>query len=255
MPDSKKLNEKVAVVTGASSGLGRQFALTLAEAGATVALASRRSSNLERLAAEIEASNGRAMPITMDVTDAESVRSGIKAIEGKLGPIAILVNNAGLSVEHFITDFPIEDFDKLMNTNVRGAWLVAQEVGRSMISHGAGGKIINIASILATSVMATLSVYSMSKAAIMQMTRSMALEWARYNIQVNAIAPGYIETEINTDHFQSEIGQAHISRLLRKRVGAPKDLDGALMLLATSNSDFVTGSVITLDDGQSLKGV
>jgi NAD(P)-dependent dehydrogenase (short-subunit alcohol dehydrogenase family) len=124
-----------------------------------------------------------------------------------------------------------------------------------MIHHGAGGKIVNMASVLAQAVLPTLSVYGMSKAAVVQMTRAMALEWARFDIQVNAIAPGYIETEINREHFESEAGRAHIAGLLRGRIGRPADIDGALMLLVSAASGFMTGSVITVDDGQTLKGM
>ena len=249
------LEGKAALVTGASSGLGRRCALVLAQAGAKVALAARRVEKLAELSGEIAAFDGRAMPIWIDVTDAASVREAVEAAETELGPLGILINSAGVSVENWITDFDEAGFDSVMNTNVKGAWLVAQEVGRGMIRHGAGGKIVNMASVLAQAVLPTLSVYCMSKAAVVQMTRSMALEWARHDIQVNAIAPGYIETEINREHFESKAGQAHIASLLRGRIGQPTDIDGALMLLVSEASSFMTGSVITLDDGQTLKGM
>jgi len=249
------LDGKTALVTGASSGLGRHFALTLARAGAKVALAARRAENLNDLADEIAGFDGRAMPIRIDVTDSESIQAGIDAAETELGPLSILVNNAGISVESWITDFTESDYDAVMYTNVKGAWLVAQEVGRRMIRHGEGGKIVNLASVLADAVLPTLSVYSMTKAAVVQMTRAMALEWARYDIQVNVIAPGYIETEINRAHFQSEAGKAQVARMLRGRLGQPSDLDGALMLLVSEASNFMTGSIITVDDGLTLKGM
>ncbi len=249
------LEGKTALVTGASSGLGRRSALILARAGAKVALSARRVEKLAELSDEIAAFDGRAMPIRLDVTDAASVREAVEAAETELGPLGILINCAGISVETWITEFDEADFDSVMDTNVKGAWLVAQEVGRRMIRHGAGGKIVNIASVLAQAVLPTLSVYSMSKAAVVQMTKAMALEWARHDIQVNAIAPGYIETEINREHFESEAGQAHIAGLLRGRIGQPADLDGVLMLLVSEASGFMTGSVITLDDGQTLKGM
>lgn len=249
------LEGKTALVTGASSGLGRRSALILARAGAKVALSARRVEKLAELSDEIAAFDGRAMPIRIDVTDAASVREAVEAAETELGPLGILINCAGISVETWITEFDEADFDSVMDTNVKGAWLVAQEVGRRMIRHGAGGKIVNIASVLAQAVLPTLSVYSMSKAAVVQMTKAMALEWARHDIQVNAIAPGYIETEINREHFESEAGQAHIAGLLRGRIGQPADIDGVLMLLVSEASGFMTGSVITLDDGQTLKGM
>ena len=255
MTGPSTLDGKTALVTGASSGLGRHFALTLARAGAKVALAARRAENLNDLADEIAGFDGRAMPIRIDVTDSESIQAGIDAAETELGPLSILVNNAGISVESWITDFTESDYDAVMYTNVKGAWLVAQEVGRRMIRHGEGGKIVNLASVLADAVLPTLSVYSMTKAAVVQMTRAMALEWARYDIQVNVIAPGYIETEINRAHFQSEAGKAQVARMLRGRLGQPSDLDGALMLLVSEASNFMTGSIITVDDGLTLKGM
>ncbi len=249
------LDGKTALVTGASSGLGRRFALTMARAGAKVAVAARRADHLNELADEIAGFDGRAMPIRIDVTDSASVRAGVDAAETELGPLAILVNNAGISIENWITEFAEPDYDAVMDTNVKGAWLVAQEVGRRMIRHGQGGKIVNLASVLADAVLPTLSVYSISKAAVVQMTRAMALEWARHDIQVNALAPGYIETEINREHFQSKAGKAQIARTLRRRLGQPSDIDGALMLLVSEASNFMTGSVITVDDGLALKGL
>lgn len=249
------LEGRTALVTGASSGLGRRAGLILARAGATVALAARRTEKLVELSSEIAAFDGRAIPVRIDVTDAASVREAVETAETELGPLDILVNSAGISAENWITEFDEAAYDSVMNTNVKGAWLVAQEVGRRMIRHGAGGKIVNLASVLAHAVLPTLSVYCMSKAAVVQMTRAMALEWARFDIQVNAIAPGYIETEINREHFASEAGKAHIAGLLRRRVGQPADMDGTLMLLVSEASNFMTGTVIELDDGQTLKGM
>ncbi len=249
------LDGKTALVTGASSGLGRRFALTMARAGAKVAVTARRADHLNELADEIAGFDGRAMPICIDVTDSASVQAAVDAAETELGPLAILVNNAGISIENWITEFAEPDYDAVMDTNVKGAWLVAQEVGRRMIRHGQGGKIVNLASVLADAVLPTLSVYSISKAAVVQMTRAMALEWARHDIQVNALAPGYIETEINREHFQSKAGKAQIARTLRRRLGQPSDIDGALMLLVSEASNFMTGSVITVDDGLTLKGL
>lgn len=251
---TQTLKGKRALVTGASSGLGARFAEVLAADGAQVLLAARRVDRLTSLVASIEAAHGDARAIELDVADPGSVASAIaSAIDG--GGVDILVNNAGISIEKRITDFTLDDYDRLMGTNQRGAWLVAQSVGQAMIARGQGGKIVNIASVLASSVLTGLSLYSMSKAAVVQMTRAMALEWARFDIQVNAIAPGYIETEINTGHFNSEAGKGQIAKLLRKRVGHPRDLDGALRLLVSPQSNFVTGSVITVDDGQTLKGL
>jgi NAD(P)-dependent dehydrogenase (short-subunit alcohol dehydrogenase family) len=248
------LRGKRALVTGASSGLGARFAEILAADGAEVLLAARRVDRLSSLVSSIGAAGGQAQAVELDVTDAQSIASAVTGAFDA-GGVDILVNNAGISIEKRITDFTLDDYDRLMGTNQRGAWLTAQAVGKGMIDRGTGGKVVNIASVLASSVLTGLSLYSMSKAAIIQMTRSMALEWARFDIQVNAIAPGYIETEINTGHFNSEAGQKQIAKLLRKRVGHPPDLDGALRLLVSPESNFLTGSTITVDDGQTLRGL
>ena len=251
---TQPLKGKRALVTGASSGLGARFAEVLAADGAQVLLAARRVDRLASLVASIGAAGGDARAVELDVIAPGSVASAVAAAADG-GGIDILVNNAGISIEKRITDFTLDDYDRLMGTNQRGAWLAAQAVGQAMIARGQGGKIVNIASVLASSVLTGLSLYSMSKAAVVQITRSMALEWARFDIQVNAIAPGYIETEINTGHFNSEAGKGQIAKLLRKRVGHPRDLDGALRLLVSPQSNFITGSVITIDDGQTLKGL
>lgn len=247
-----RLDGKTALVTGASSGLGHRFAIVLARAGARVALAARRTDRLTRLAEEIAAFDGRAMPVRMDVVDPASIRAGVEAAETELGPIDILVNNSGVTVTKKIVDMAEADYDFIMNTNVRGAFFVAQEVGRRMIQHGIKGRIINIASVAALRVLSQLSVYCMSKAAVAQMTRAMALEWARHDINVNAICPGYIETEMNRDFFASEAGRKLIGTFPRRRVGQPEDLDGLLLLLASGEGRFVTGAVIPADDALSL---
>ncbi len=250
-----RLEGKTALVTGASRGLGRRFALTLARAGAKVAVAARNTAELEAVAEEIEAFDGRAMPFALDVTEVAGVTATVEAAETELGPISILVNNAGMSRSNWIADVEIDEFDTVINTNLRGSWVVAREVGRRMIRHGGGGKIVNLASILGTRMVPMMALYGISKAGVIQMTKAMALEWARHDIQVNAIAPGYIETDINRDYFATEAGRAHADGLLRRRIGAPEDLDGVLMLLVSDASRFITGTVLTVDDGQTLKGV
>jgi len=248
------LKGKRALVTGASSGLGARFAEVLAADGAEVLLAARRVDRLTSLVESITAGGGRAKAVELDVINSDSVTKAVDAAF-KDGGVDILVNNAGISIEKRVTDFTLDDYDRLLGTNQRGAFLTAQAVGKGMIAREQGGKIVNIASVLASSVLTGLSLYSMSKAAVIQMTRSMALEWARFDIQVNAISPGYIETEINTGHFNSEAGKKQIAKLLRKRVGHPPDLDGALRLLVSPGSNFVTGTNITVDDGQTLRGL
>jgi NAD(P)-dependent dehydrogenase (short-subunit alcohol dehydrogenase family) len=251
------LSGRVAMITGASGGLGAQFARTLAQAGAGVVLAARRVERLKTLRAEIEAEGGDAHVVALDVTDPDSVKSAVAHAETEMGTIDILVNNSGVSTTQKLTDVTPEDFDYVMNTNARGAFFVAQEVGKRMIarSRGAapgtftGGRIVNVASMAGLRVLGQIGVYCMSKAAVIHMTRAMALEWGRYGINVNAICPGYIDTEINHHHWQTEAGQKLIAMLPRKRVGQPQDLDAVLMMLCANQSHFVNGAVISADDG------
>ena len=246
------LSGKVALITGASSGLGARFAKVLASAGATVALAARRVERLKELRAEIDADGGEAHVYQLDVTDLASVRGCIARVEQDFKKIDILVNNSGVSATARITDTTEEDYDFVMNTNAKGAFFVAQQTAKVMIAHKTAGRIINIASVAGMKVMSQLSVYCMSKAAVVHMTRAMALEWGRHGINVNAICPGYIVTEINAAHFETEAGQKLVSLLPRRRAGKPEDLDGILMLLASDESRFVNGTAITADDGLAV---
>jgi NAD(P)-dependent dehydrogenase (short-subunit alcohol dehydrogenase family) len=240
---------KTALVTGASSGLGERFAHLLAESGAAVAVAARRIDRLERLAGTIAQSGGRAHPVAMDVTNVESIRAGVAAAEAALGPIDVLVNNSGVSVTARIGDVEEPEYDLVMNTNLKGAFFVAQAVGRSMIAGKRPGRIVNIASAAGLHPLGQISVYSMSKAGVIHMTRAMALEWGRYDINVNALCPGYIETEINRAYWNTDGGRKLLAKLPRRRVGKPEDLDGLLLLLASNQSGFVNGAVIAADDG------
>ena len=257
MAYSIDLSGRVAFITGASGGLGAQFARTLAAAGAGVVLASRRLEKLKELRAEIEGAGGDAHVIELDVTDNDSIKSAVAHAETEMGSIDILVNNSGVSTTQRIQDVAEDDYDFVFNTNVRGAFFVAQEVGKRMLarSRGAapgsftGGRIINIASMAGLRVLSQIGVYSMSKAAVIHMTRAMALEWGRFGINVNAICPGYIDTEINHHHWQTEQGQKLIQMLPRKRVGQPQDLDGLVLMLASDQSHFINGAVIAADDG------
>lgn len=246
------LSGKVALITGASSGLGARFAKVLASAGATVALAARRVERLKELRAEIDADGGEAHVYQLDVTDLASVRGCIARVEQDFKKIDILVNNSGVSATARITDTTEEDYDFVMNTNAKGAFFVAQQTAKVMIAQKTAGRIINIASVAGMKVMSQLSVYCMSKAAVVHMTRAMALEWGRHGINVNAICPGYIVTEINAAHFETEAGQKLVSLLPRRRAGKPEDLDGILMLLASDESRFVNGAAITADDGLAV---
>jgi len=247
-----RLDGKNALVTGASSGLGRHIALTLARAGARVAVCARHAQRLAALVGEVEAFNGRAIAIALDVTDGDSVQNAVETAETELGPVTILVNNAGVARPRYIVDHDEADYDHIMDTNLKGAWLVATELGRHMIRHGHGGKIVNMSSIASSDVGRQLSLYGMSKAGLELMTRAMAREWARHDIQVNAIAPGFILTDMNRGFFATKQGQQAIAQFPRQRIGEPRDLDGLLLLLVSNASRFITGSVVVIDDGQSL---
>ncbi|NBQ86572.1 MAG: SDR family oxidoreductase [Betaproteobacteria bacterium] len=257
MAYSMDLSGRVALVTGASSGLGAQFAKTLSRAGAAVVLASRRIEKLKDLRAQIEAEGGDAHVVPLDVTDMDSIRSAVAHAETEVGSLDILVNNSGVSTTQRLQDVAEADFDFIFDTNVKGAFFVAQEVGKRMLARAkgaapgtyTGGRIINIASMAGIKVLPQIGAYCMSKAAVIQMTRAMALEWGRFGINTNAICPGYIDTEINHHHWQTEGGQKLINMLPRKRVGEPKDLDALLVMLASNESHFVNGAVIAADDG------
>ena len=257
MAYSIDLSGRIAFVTGASSGLGAQFARTLARAGAGVVLASRRIEKLKELRARIEGEGGDAHVVELDVTDHDSIKAAVAHAETEMGSIDILVNNSGVSTTQRLQDVSPEDYDYIFDTNVKGAFFVAQEVGKRMLarSRGAapgsftGGRIINIASMAGLKVLPQIGAYAMSKAAVVQMTKAMALEWGRYGINVNALCPGYIDTEINHHHWNTEHGQKLVSMLPRKRVGQPQDLDALIVMLASDQSHFVNGAVIAADDG------
>ena len=254
------LSGRVALVTGASSGLGAQFARTLSRAGAAVVLASRRMERLKELRAEIEAEGGDAHVVALDVTDVASIRSAVAHAETEVGSIDILVNNSGVSITQRVQDVSEDDFDFVFDTNVRGAFFVAQEVGKRMLARAkgaapgsfTGGRIINIASVGGLRALPQISTYCMSKAAVIQMTKALAMEWGRFGINVNAICPGYIDTELNHAHWQTEQGQKLVQMLPRKRVGQPQDLDALLVMLASNESAFVNGAAIVADDGFAL---
>jgi NAD(P)-dependent dehydrogenase (short-subunit alcohol dehydrogenase family) len=251
------LSGRVAFVTGASSGLGAHFAKTLARAGAGVVLAARRVERLKALRAEIEAAGGDAHVVALDVTDPGSIAAAVAHAETEMGAIDILVNNSGVSTTRRLVDVTPDDYDYVMDTNTRGAFFVAQAVARRMIARAkgeapgtyTGGRIVNVASMAGLRVLSQIGVYAMSKAAVVHMTRAMALEWGRFGINVNALCPGYIDTEINHHHWQTEAGQKLVAMLPRKRVGKPGDLDAALMMLCANESHFVNGAVVAADDG------
>ncbi|WP_294000661.1 SDR family oxidoreductase [Sphaerotilus sp.] len=254
------LSGRVALVTGASSGLGAQFARVLSRAGAAVVLAGRRTDRLKALRAELEAADGDAHVVELDVTDIDSIKSAVAHAETEVGVLDILINNSGVSTTQKLVDVTPEDFDFVFDTNVRGAFFVAQEVGKRMVARArgaapgtyTGGRIVNIASMAGLRVLSQIGPYAMSKAAVIHMTRAMALEWGKFDINVNAICPGYIDTEINHHHWETDAGQKLINMLPRKRLGTPQDLDAVLMMLCAKESRFINGAIIQADDGFGL---
>ncbi len=246
------LTGHTAFVTGATSGLGRHFAKVLSRAGATVALAGRRADRLDAVKREIEKSGGRAAAVVLDVTDETRISPALDEAEAALGPVDILVNNAGLSVLGLSAEISASEFDKVIGTNLRGPFLLATEVGRRLIAAKREGRIINVASIGSFRVLPGVTPYCISKAGLAMMTQCLAREWARKGINVNAICPGFIETELNDEWFASEKGKKQIDGFPRKRLAKESDLDGMLLLLASDASRTITGSLLTVDDGQSL---
>lgn len=246
---------RCALITGASSGLGLHLAKVLSAAGCTVTLAARRTAVLERWATEINATGGRAFAVPLDVRERGSVESAVAAVVAACGAIDILVNSSGVTVSASALDQTEDEWDRVLDTNLKGAYLVATAVARTMRDSGREGSVINMASILGVRPAGRVSAYAVSKAGLIQLTRVLALEWARHSIRVNALAPGYIETDLNREFFQSSAGAAMLARIPQRRLGRPQDLDGALLLLASDASRYMTGSVITIDGGHLVSGL
>jgi NAD(P)-dependent dehydrogenase (short-subunit alcohol dehydrogenase family) len=249
MPDLFDISQEVILVTGASQGLGRQFARMLSARGAAVVLAARQTDKLKSLEEEIRGKGGRAAAVAMDVTDTASIARAIDSAEAALGPISVLINNAGIAVEKLAVDQTEADFDAVINANLKGAYFTATEVARRMISRQQEGNIVNIASVLGFGVMKFVSPYTISKAGLVQATKAMALELAANRIRVNALAPGYIDTDLNHAFWSTPAGEKLAKRIPQRRVGAESDLDGAILLLASNASRYMTGSVVTVDGG------
>ncbi|MDB5450205.1 MAG: short-chain dehydrogenase [Phenylobacterium sp.] len=249
---------QVAIVTGASGGLGAHFARLLAAEGAAVALAARRLDRVEVLAREIAGKGGRALPLRLDVAEAAAIAPALDEVEAALGPLTILVNNAGVGGEGLALEVSVEDWDNTFAVNVRGTFLAAREAARRMIASGVAergdGRIVNIASIASHTVLPGLAAYCASKASVAMLTQGLAREWARRGIAVNALCPGYIETDINADWFRTEGGRKQLKAFPRRRLMDAGDLDAAFLMLAGPAARAITGSVITVDDGQSLPG-
>ncbi|MGE0153064.1 MAG: glucose 1-dehydrogenase [Reyranellaceae bacterium] len=245
------LTGRVALVTGASAGLGHHFAQVLARHGATVAVTARRTDRLRELVQSIEAGGGKAFAVGMDVAEGESIRAGFAAAEQALGTPDVVVNNAGISKVSPPLETTEADWDEVIDTNLRGAWLVAQTAARTLVAAKKPGRIINIASITGLHAIGHIAAYAAAKAALIHLNTVLAMEWARYGIQVNAISPGYIETDLNRSFWSTSGGKRLIERVPQKQIGVPSDLDGALLLLASDASRYMTGSNIVVDGGHS----
>jgi NAD(P)-dependent dehydrogenase (short-subunit alcohol dehydrogenase family) len=250
------LTGRVALVTGASSGLGENFARVLAVAGAKVVLAARRTDRLRSVCAEIKAAGGDAIAVTMDVTDEASTIAAYDAAEAAFGPVTSIIANAGMNIEKSIFDMTVAEFDEIYAVNQRGVFLTVREGVRRLIASGSKqsgvGRVVIISSITANSIWPGLSPYAGTKAAVQQMAKVMARDWARLGINVNSICPGYIETEINGGFLETEHGARMVASFPRKRLESARDLDAMLLYLASDASAGVTGASFTIDDGQSL---
>lgn len=250
--DRFSLAGRVALVTGASSGLGRHFATVLAGAGAKVVVAARREDRLAQLVDEIAAHGGQALAVPMDVTQEASIVAAFDRAEAEFGTVDVLVNNAGIGDPRAFLDTDEAAWDRMMDTNLKSTWRIAREASHRLVSAGKGGSIINIASIFGLRVGNNLSHYAVAKAGVVQLTRALGLELSRYGIRVNAIAPGYIATEMTEDFFATEQGQAYLKQKVpMRRLGEAEELSGPLLLLASEASAFMTGAVIPVDGGHS----
>lgn len=249
------LSGRKALVTGASSGLGRHFALLLGRAGAEVIVAARRAEKLAELVDELEFNGIKARAVSLDVSNAVSVRRAFDSIELEGGPARIIINNAGVTVTRSVLDQTEEDWDQVLDTNLKGGWLVAQEGARRLVAAQRTGSIVNVASILGERVAGGVAPYSISKAALIQATKAMALELARYGIRVNALLPGYIITDLNRDFLSSPAGERLRERIPSRRFGKPEYLDAPLMLLASNAGSHMTGSTLAVDGGHLLSSL
>jgi NAD(P)-dependent dehydrogenase (short-subunit alcohol dehydrogenase family) len=244
-----KLTGRNALVTGANGGLGSHFAETLAAAGANVAIAARRVDSLRPVQDALKRRGVNVESVALDVTDPASVTAAFEQAAAALGPITVVVNNAGVAITKPLLEQTEEDWQQVIEVNLNGAWRVAQTAARHMVENKQGGSIVNIGSILGLRVSAQVPSYAASKAAVIQLTKAMALELARHKIRVNALAPGYVETSINRDFFASEAGQALIKRIPQRRIGNPEELDAALLLVASDAGSYATGAVLAIDGG------
>lgn len=252
-PERFDISGRTALVTGASSGLGNHFARVLAAAGANVVAAARRADRLDRLVGDIAGSGGRAMALTLDVADTSRMDAVLDAAAERFGDVDILINNAGITYEGHSLDMSGEQLDRILDINVKSIWHLSTKVARRLVARGARGNIVNIASICAMNAAPSLSLYAISKAAVVQLTKSLALDFWTSDIRVNAICPGYFKTEMNAGFFDTEAGQKLIGRLPPRRLGEYRELDGALLLLASDAASFMTGAAIPVDGGHAAR--
>ena len=252
--DLFNLSGETILVTGGGTGLGQGFAKALAAAGATVIVCARRLDKLEDTVNMIRESGGVAHALALDIMDIDSVRSCLQQANS-LSPVTGLVNNAGVGTDRLLKDMSEAMWDTAIDTNLKGCWLLARELVNDLIARARGGFIINIASVLATSVQMGTGPYAAAKAGLVHLTKAMAYEWARHGVRVNAISPGYYRTELAGEFLNSDYGRALEKKIPQRRLGDPQDMDGAILLLASKASAYMTGSVITVDGGLSLSTI
>lgn len=249
-----RIDGRCALVTGASSGLGWHFAKVLSEAGAAVALLARRRDRLEELAGQIRAQGGEAFVVTADVRERAAVEAALDEVWRDFRPVDVLINNSGIARSRALLEQTQEDWETVIDTNLSGLWWVGQGVARRMAARGAGGAIVNVASTLGIRIATSIPAYVASKAAVIHLTKAMAVELAPHRIRVNALAPGYLATELNSDFFESDAGKALLKRIPARRLADPAELDGPLLLLASDASSFMTGSTLVVDGGYAASG-
>ena len=247
-----RLNGRVALVTGASGGIGAAFAEGLAAAGARVALAARRTDRTAALAARIGAAGGKALPVLLDVTNADSIRRAFDEVESGLGVPTIVVNNAGIAEPRSFLKTQRDSLDRTMDTNFFGVWDMCQEAARRLIAARSGGSIINVASVLGIGAAVGYASYSASKGALIQLTRTLALEFIKQGIRVNALAPGWFVSEMNQAFFESEAGRAYLQRIPSGRTGEMSELIGPLLLLASDAGSYINGALLPVDGGHHV---